>query len=80
MTGPLPPLLVARGECDFVRWEYTRAYRDTLGATMVVIPGAGHSLWPAQPELMNDLFAAFFRGEPLPLPACTAATEPPGLP
>ncbi len=61
------PLLVLRGECDYLAWEVTREYRDTIpGAVLVPIDGAGHVIWDDQPQLYAELVGAFLRGEPLP--------------
>lgn len=77
VTKPTPPMLVMRAECDFVPWAVTRDYRDTFGAPMVVINGAGHSLWPIRASLTVDVLTAFFKAEPLPLPNYTDIDEPP---
>ncbi|MER6526255.1 alpha/beta fold hydrolase [Streptomyces sp. NPDC001508] len=63
------PSLIMRGECDFVRPEVTREYRQTLpDSRLVHIPGAGHAIARAQPRLYTVLLEAFLLDKPLPAP------------
>ncbi len=46
------PVLILRGECDYIPLDATMRYKDTLPkAVFVPIPGAGHAVTSAQPEL-----------------------------
>jgi proline iminopeptidase len=61
------PALILRGECDFVPLAMAAEYEQTLpGATLVQIPGAGHAIFGAQPELVLQLISAFLTDAPLP--------------
>ncbi|WP_431907095.1 alpha/beta fold hydrolase [Micromonospora carbonacea] len=71
------PVLVMRGECDFVPWAETYEYRRTFQrATLVYLPHTGHSIASGQPGAYVALLRAYLRDEPLPLPAYTSADPP----
>ncbi|MEO3925322.1 alpha/beta hydrolase [Micromonosporaceae bacterium B7E4] len=71
------PVLVLRGECDYLAWAVTREYRDLLpGAVLVPIDGAGHSIAVDQPERHRQAILAFLLDRPLPAEPYRAA-EPP---
>lgn len=71
------PVLILRGECEFLAWEIAYEYKETLpNATLLSIPNAGHALYGAQPELIMAVLRAFLRERPLPLPAYTASQPP----
>ncbi len=61
------PVLVLRGECDYVGWPVAREYRDLLPAA-VLIPVAddGHTIAEDQPELFRQAVLAFLLDNPLP--------------
>ena len=63
------PVLVLRGECDYLAWPVAREYRDLLpNATLMAVDGAGHALAADQPELFQQATLAYLRDEPLPRP------------
>ncbi|MER6582444.1 alpha/beta hydrolase [Nonomuraea sp. NPDC001023] len=71
------PVLIMRGQCDYLKWEVTYDYRRTLpDSTLVYVPGAGHSIANGRPGLYRDLIRAFLLDRPLPVPAYTGATDP----
>ncbi|GAA3921732.1 alpha/beta fold hydrolase [Actinoplanes auranticolor] len=71
------PVLVLRAQCDYLRWEVTREYRDTFPrATMLTVNGAGHSVLADKPAETGTAVAAFLTGEPLPAKPYTAAETP----
>ncbi|WP_157429905.1 alpha/beta hydrolase [Actinomadura oligospora] len=71
------PALIMRGECDFIKWEATRDYRQTLpNSTLVMVKGAGHAIAGDQPAAYTDLLRAFLLGRRLPLPAYTSPDAP----
>lgn len=77
LTSNLTPALVIRGECDYIPWEATCRYKDTLpNAEMVVVPGAGHAVTGSQPELTLALIHAFLAGQPLPLTPVASNDNP----
>jgi proline iminopeptidase len=79
LTTVRVPALILAPQCDYIRWPITREYRDVLpNATLVDVRGAGHAVSAEQPRLYSQLLLTFLRGEPLPLPAYTAATAPSG--
>ncbi|NUR89627.1 MAG: alpha/beta hydrolase, partial [Nonomuraea sp.] len=54
------PVLVVRGECDYLRPEVTEEYRRTLPATTyVTVKGAGHSIANGQPAVYRRLLTSF---------------------
>ena len=71
------PVLVLRGECDYLAWEVTREYRDVLpSATLVAVDDAGHVIPADRPDLYGELVRAFLLGETAPLAPYTADAEP----
>ncbi|MFG1923073.1 alpha/beta fold hydrolase [Cryptosporangium sp. NPDC048952] len=71
------PVLVLRAECDYLRWEITREYRDTFPrATMLTIDGAGHSVLADEPAETAAATVAFLTGGALPAAPYTAAEQP----
>ncbi|HWO65449.1 MAG TPA: alpha/beta hydrolase [Umezawaea sp.] len=71
------PVLVLRAQCDYLRWEVTREYRDTFSqATMLTVDGAGHTVLADKPAETGTAVAAFLTGEPLPAKPYTAAEAP----
>ncbi|MEU5868883.1 alpha/beta hydrolase [Nonomuraea sp. NPDC047529] len=73
------PVLIMRGQCDYLKWEVTYDYRRTLpDSTLVYVPGAGHSIANGRPDLYRGLIGAFLLDRPLPVPAYTGTTDPAG--
>ncbi|MYW03029.1 alpha/beta fold hydrolase [Streptomyces sp. SID3343] len=73
------PTLIMRGQCDYKKWAVTYDYRKTLPAsTLVYVPDAGHAIAIDQPELYLANLRAYLLDRPLPLPAYTGTTPPPG--
>jgi proline iminopeptidase len=71
------PVLVLRGECDYIAWPVTREYRDVLpNATLVAVAHAGHTITTDQPQRYGELVRAFLLDQPLAQPAYLGA-EPP---
>ncbi|MEU8228555.1 alpha/beta hydrolase [Actinoplanes sp. NPDC048967] len=71
------PVLVLRAECDYLRWEVTREYRDTFPrATMLTINGAGHSVLADKPAETGTAVAAFLTGRALPAEPYTGSDTP----
>lgn len=62
------PVLVLRGECERLRWDVVREYRDVFpNATLLPVEGASHSIPSTHPELHAEVIRAFLLEEPLPL-------------
>ncbi|HEX6685162.1 MAG TPA: alpha/beta hydrolase [Candidatus Limnocylindrales bacterium] len=62
------PMLVLRGECDYLAWAVAREYRDLLpNATLLPIDGAGHDIATDQPDRYRAAVTAFLLDEPLPI-------------
>ena len=71
------PVLVLRAQCDYLRWEVTREYRDTFPrATMLTIDGAGHTVLADKPAESGTAAVAFLTGGALPAKPYTAAETP----
>ncbi|MCS7482935.1 alpha/beta fold hydrolase [Umezawaea endophytica] len=71
------PVLVLRAQCDYLRWEVTREYRDTFPqSTMLTIDGAGHTALADKPAETGAAVAAFLTGESLPAKPYIAAEAP----
>ena len=70
-------LLVLRAQCDYLRWEVTREYRDTFPqARMLTVNGAGHTVLANKPEETSAAVIAFLTGRTLPGEPYTADTDP----
>jgi len=62
------PVLIMRGECEFLPFEVAYEYKQTLpDATFLSIPNAGHGLYSAQPELILNTLRAFLLNQELPI-------------
>jgi proline iminopeptidase len=71
------PLLVLRAQCDYLRWEVTREYRDTFpNAVLLTIDGAGHPVLAQKPDETSAAAVAFLTGTALPAKPYTAAGSP----
>jgi proline iminopeptidase len=61
------PVLVLRGECDYIAWEVTREYQDVPpNAAILVIEDAGHTSEMHQPDQYLEAVLAFLLDAPLP--------------
>ncbi|MEO3746954.1 alpha/beta fold hydrolase [Plantactinospora sp. B5E13] len=71
------PVLVLRGECDYLAWPITREYRNVLpNATLVGVGDAGHTIPTDRPRLYHALVRAFLLDQPLPQPAYLGTDSP----
>ncbi len=71
------PVLILRGECDYLRWEVTFQYRSLLkNSTFLYLEDAGHMPFLEKPGLVLDSIRSFLLDEPLPLPAYTDESPP----
>ena len=71
------PVLVLRAQCDYLRWEVTREYRDTFPrSTMLTVDGAGHTVLADKPAETGTAAVAFLTGGALPVKPHTAAETP----
>ncbi|MGW4943274.1 alpha/beta fold hydrolase [Actinoplanes sp. NPDC004185] len=71
------PVLVLRAQCDYLRWEVTREYRDTFPrATMLTVDGAGHSVLADRPAETGTAAVAFLTGGALPAEPYTGSDTP----
>lgn len=72
------PVLVLRGECDWIRPEVAQEYRDVFpSAHLVAVPNAAHMTWLEQPDLVQRIVAAFLFDKVPPMSACGLdAAEP----
>ncbi|WP_144128209.1 alpha/beta fold hydrolase [Catellatospora sichuanensis] len=61
------PMLILRGECDYLAWEVAREYRDLLpNAVLLPIDGGGHDISADRPDQYRAAVTAFLRDQPLP--------------
>ena len=71
------PVLLLKGECDYLSWEVTYEYKSLLqNSTLLFLEGAGHMPFLEKPDLVLDSIRAFLLDEPLPLPAYTDESPP----
>ncbi len=71
------PVLVLRGECDYLAWEVTREYRDVLpNAVLIPVDDAGHDVERDRPDVYVPMIRAFLRGGSPPGRPYTAETAP----
>jgi pimeloyl-ACP methyl ester carboxylesterase len=72
------PVLILRGECDYIKWEVTYEYKSLLrNATLLFLEGAGHMPFLEKPDLVLKSIRSFLLNEKLPLPPYTG-DQPPG--
>ncbi len=73
------PVLILKGQCDYLSWASAIDYRDTFAnSRLIYMPGAGHRLFAERPLAFATTVAAFFAGHALPLAAATGSHPPPG--
>jgi len=71
------PVLILRGECDYVKWEVTYEYKSLLkNATLLFLEGAGHMPFLEKPGLVLESIRSFLLDEILPLPPYTGDLPP----
>ncbi|NWF62953.1 MAG: alpha/beta hydrolase [Chloroflexi bacterium] len=77
LTSLQTPALIMRGACDYIPWESTLSYKQTLpNSTLILIENAGHALTEAQPEVVLAPMRAFLTDQPLPIEAYTSEQPP----
>jgi proline iminopeptidase len=71
------PVLIIKGECDYIVWEVTYKYKTVFpNSTLLYFKGAGHMPYLEKPDLFSDTVGAFLMDRPLPLPAYTGNRPP----
>jgi len=71
------PVLILKGECDYLKWEVTYEYKSLLkNSTLLFLEGAGHMPFLEKPGLVLNSIRSFLLDKPLPLPAYTGKTPP----
>lgn len=71
------PVLILKGECDYLKWEVSYEYKSLLkNSTLLYLEGAGHMPFLEKPGLVLDSIRSFLFDEPLPLPAYTDESSP----
>lgn len=71
------PVLISKGECDYIKWEVAYQYKTTFAnSTLLYFPRAGHAIYMDQPDLYLAAVRAFLLDRPLPLTPYTGS-EPP---
>lgn len=71
------PALILRGTCDYIPWESTFSYKQSLqNSNLVIIENAGHALTEAQPEKVLASIRAFLTDQPLPIEPYTSEQPP----
>ena len=71
------PVLILKGECDYIKWEVTYEYKSLLkNATLLFLEGAGHMPFLEKPGLVLESIRSFLLDEILPLPPYTGDLPP----
>lgn len=71
------PALILRGACDYIPWESTLSYKQSLqNSNLIIIENAGHALTEAQPEKVLASIRAFLTEQPLPITPYTSEQPP----
>ena len=71
------PALIMRGKCDYIPWESTLSYKQSLqNSNLIIIENAGHALTEAQPEMVFISIRAFLTNQPLPIQPYTSEQPP----
>ncbi len=77
LTSLQTPALIMRGVCDYIPWESTLSYKQTLpNSTLILIENAGHALTESQPETVLASMRAFLTNQPLPIEPYTSEQPP----
>lgn len=77
LTSLQTPVLIMRGACDYIPWESTLSYKQTLpNSTLILIENAGHALTESQPEVVLASMRAFLTNQPLPIEPYTSEQPP----
>lgn len=77
LTSLQTPALILRGVCDYIPWESTLSYKQSLpNSNLVLIESAGHALTEAQPEKILASIRAFLTDQPLPIAPYTSNQAP----
>jgi len=71
------PVLILKGECDYLKWEVTYEYKSLLkNSTLLFLESAGHMPFLEKPGLVLNSIRSFLLDKPLPLPAYTDKLPP----
>jgi len=63
------PVLILKGECDYLKWDVTYEYKTLLtNTTLLLLEGAGHMPFLEKPDLVLESIRSFLLDQPLPLP------------
>ena len=77
LTSLQTPALIMRGECDYIPWESTLSYKQTLpNSNLIIIENAGHALTESQPDMVLAAIRAFLTNQPLPIEPYTSEQPP----
>ena len=70
------PVLILRGDSDYLPVEIARQYVATLpNARMIAVPAAGHFIWMDQPEVYRREIETFFLGSIPPARSFTGSPD-----
>jgi proline iminopeptidase len=61
------PVLVVKGQCDYLDWESAAGYLRTFpGSRLLYLPGAGHDVHVDEPERVREAVEDFVAGRTVP--------------
>jgi proline iminopeptidase len=67
LSGTRIPVLVVKGQCDYLDWWSSTDYLDTFpGGVLSYVPGAGHEAYLDRPDLYVQTVRSFLAGAPIP--------------
>src|SRR5690606_23429783 len=71
------PVLIIRGQYDYIAWEQTREYRDIFpNSSLLPVEGLGHVITKPYQQIYTEAIVKFLNGEKLPIEPYTGKEEP----
>jgi len=63
------PVLILKGECDYIKWDVTYEYKDLIkNSIFLCLDGVGHMPFLEKPDLVLESIRSFLLDQVLPLP------------
>lgn len=71
------PVLILRGQYDYIAWEQTREYRDTFpNSILLPVKGLGHAITKPYQAIYTEAIINFLNDEELPIAPYTRKKDP----
>lgn len=71
------PVLIFRGQYDYIAWEHTREFRDTFpNSKLLPVEGIGHVITNPYQQTYTETIVKFLNGEELPIEPYNGVENP----